>query len=182
MLVEYDIAGSVAWARALHKAGVLSDSDTGAIVSGLEAVLKECRDGAVVFAPTDEDIHMAVERLLTERVGEAGARLHTGRSRNDQVATDLRLYARDAMERLAGLVADLQRALLARAEADAAVIVPGYTHRPQAQAVSLSHYGLGLLFALQRETVRLPQARAAADVLPLGAGALAGSGFAVDRQ
>ncbi|MBD3318008.1 MAG: argininosuccinate lyase, partial [Chitinivibrionales bacterium] len=126
-LLEEDIAGSIAWAHALHTAGVLSAAESKDIVTGLKAVLKDCLDGKIEFLPTDEDIHMAVERLLTERIGEAGARLHTGRSRNDQIATDFRLHVMKRLRGIGGLVEELQKVLSARAEAEKEVIIPAYT-------------------------------------------------------
>ncbi len=182
LLLEEDVDGSVAWARALEGAGVLSAEERGTIVSGLEQIREEHRAGTLAYAPGDEDVHMAVERLLVEKIGETGAKLHTGRSRNDQVATDVRLHVRRRLERLVALTTSVQNALLARAESDVDVVVPGYTHLQQAQAVVLSHYWLSLLFALEREKGRLAHARITTDMLPLGSGALAGSGFAVDRE
>jgi len=181
-LIEEDVAGNVAWAGALARAGILSQKELRAIQNGLRAILADSRAGKLRFAESDEDIHMAVERLLTERVGEAGARIHTGRSRNDQVVTDFRLYAKKALARVTDRVTALQTALVTRAERDASVIVPGYTHMQQAQPVLLAHYWLSLFWALEREKSRLAHAIETADVMPLGSGALAGAGFAVDRE
>ncbi len=181
VMIEEDIAGSIAWAGALERARVLTSSERTAIVEGLSSIRDEYRTGTVAFLPTDEDIHMAVERLLTERIGAAGAKLHTGRSRNDQVVTDLRLFVKKRLDELRAMVVELQRELIGCAERDAAVVAPGYTHLQQAQPVSLAHYWLSLLFGLEREKARLESARRHSDILPLGSGALAGSGFAVDR-
>jgi argininosuccinate lyase len=181
-LVEEDVAGSIAWANALHRAKVLSASENERIVAGLTAVLEECRTGRAAFLPTDEDIHMAVERLLTERIGQSGSKLHTGRSRNDQVATDFRLHIMKRLGAIAGLVEELQRVLLKRAENERDVVVPGYTHLQQAQPISLAHYWLSMLFALEREKGRLRHAIETADLMPLGSGAIAGCGFALDRR
>lgn len=181
-LIAQDIQGSIAWARALHRAELLDNDELTRIVGGLEGILADYDNNTLAFLPSDEDIHMAVERVLIEQIGEAGAKLHTGRSRNDQVATDFRLYVMQGLGHVCDLVVALQKALLERAESDAQVIVPGYTHLQQAQAVALSHYWMGFFFALEREKVRLAQARECADLMPLGAGALAGSGFPVDRQ
>lgn len=181
-LVEEDIAGSIAWARALGKAGVISAQDAGKIATGLETILERHHRESLQFDPDDEDIHMAVERLLVEQIGATGANLHTGRSRNDQVATDLRLHTRKRLRSIAELVKGFQKALLERAEKEKATVVPGYTHLQRAQPVTLAHYWLSFLFLLERERERVEKAIQTTDVLPLGAGALAGSGFAVDRD
>lgn len=180
-LVDEDIDGSIAWARALVGAGVLDASEAARLVEGLEAVRAEFDAGQFAAAPGDEDIHTAVERRLTELVGPLGGRLHTGRSRNDQVATDFRLWVMRACDALLGEVAALQRALLASAEAHLHLPMPGYTHLQQAQPVTWGHWALSHFWPLERDRGRLRQARAAASVLPLGSGALAGSGFPVDR-
>jgi argininosuccinate lyase len=181
-LIEEDIAGSSAWARALSRAGVLKPAEAERIVAGLSQMRDEYGRGALEFLPSDEDIHTAVERILIERIGDTGAKLHTGRSRNDQVVTDLRLFTIKRLAALGGRVRSLQAALVKRAEADAGVIIPGYTHLQQAQVVLLPHYWLSFVFALEREKQRIAHASSAADLMPLGSGALAGSGFAVDRQ
>jgi len=182
LLLEEDVEGSMAWAMALGKAGVLTEEETGAIVAGLEQIRDEYRKGGLQFLESDEDVHMAVERILVEKIGQAGEKLHTGRSRNDQVATDLRLHVKRRIERLVAQIVLLQRALLARAESDRDIVAPGYTHLRQAQAVPLAHYWLSLLFALEREKGRAVHARMTADIMPLGAGAIAGSGVPVDRE
>jgi argininosuccinate lyase len=149
----------------------------------LRAILGSAQDGALKFLESDEDVHMAVERVLTERIGAAGAKLHTGRSRNDQVVTDVRLYVKKALSRVLDGVVGLQHSLIRRAEVDdRAIIMPGYTHLQQAQPVLLAHYWLSFFFALEREKDRLRHAIESADSMPLGAGALAGSGVAVDRK
>jgi argininosuccinate lyase len=181
VLIEEDVAGSVAWAKALRKAGVLSTRECAKIEAGLRVIAAEAKAGTVKFLPSDEDIHMAVERLLTSRIGAAGAKLHTGRSRNDQVATDVRLFVKKTLTGTMASVTALQKTLVARAKKDIAVIVPAYTHLQQAQPVLLAHYWLSFFFALEREKSRLAHAVAIADTCPLGAGAVAGSGFAVDR-
>ena len=181
-LIEEDIAGSIAWAKALAKAGVVSSEESAAIEQGLEAILLDCREGRIEFKSNDEDIHMAVERLLSERIGDAGARLHSGRSRNDQVATDFRLFTMRRMRMLSGFIAEMQQALLDRAKKDRSVITPGYTHLQQAQPIALSHYWLSCFWLLEREKTRVLNAADAADYMPLGSGAIAGSGFAVDRD
>jgi argininosuccinate lyase len=181
-LAEEDIAGSLAWAAALRKAGALSAGDLAKIKRGLNAIAADFRAGRTNFLPQDEDIHMAVERLLTRRIGSAGARLHTGRSRNDQVATDVRLYTKKALARIGKAIAALQNVLLARAGKDAAVIIPAYTHLQQAQPALLAHYWLSLFFGLEREKCRVAHAYKTTDICPLGAGAVAGSAFPVNRK
>lgn len=182
VLIEDDIAGSVAWAKALGKKGIISKGDCRKIIRGLKKILVDYRKGTIKFLPSDEDIHMAVERLLIEEIGDAGARLHTGRSRNDQVSTDFRLYIKRSLMDSNDLVTKLQRALLQRAERDAGIIIPGYTHLQQAQPVNLAHYWLSFLFLLEREKKRCMHALDTADYMPLGSGAVAGSGFKVDRK
>lgn len=181
-LIEEDIAGSCAWAEALLSCGVLSRKELDRIITGLRAVLDDYRSGRVKFLSTDEDIHMAVERLLVEKIGEAGGKLHTGRSRNDQVVTDVRLYVKKHCAFIKRLITGLQKALFKRAKADVSVIMPGYTHLQQAQPILLGHYWLSFLFGLEREKKRFVNAAIVADRLPLGSGALAGTGFGVDRE
>jgi argininosuccinate lyase len=181
-LIEEDIAGSIAWAKALYGCGVVSKAEFQSIVEGLKEIVKDQKEGRVSFLSSDEDIHMAVERLLVEKIGAAGAKLHSGRSRNDQVVTDVRLYLKKAYEALCGAVSGLQEVLLKRSETDLHIIMPGYTHLQQAQPVLISHYWLSFFFALEREKTRLKNASALADVMPLGSGAVAGTGFAIDRE
>ena len=180
-LAGEDVRGSVAWARALGAAGVLTAAEVRALVDGLEAVGAELAAGTFAFAPGDEDIHTAVERRLGERVGAVAGKLHTGRSRNDQVATDLRLWAMAACDALAADVARLQGALVAQAEAHPALAMPAYTHLQPAQPVTWAHWALSHVWPLARDVGRLRAARAAAAVLPLGSAALAGTGFPIDR-
>lgn len=180
-LVEADITGSLAWAKALAAAGVLSETEAQQIESGLRAVLAEVQDGTFPLSPSDEDVHTAVERRLTERIGPVGGKLHTGRSRNDQVATDFRLWMLGAIDRLARLLNGVQAALVKRAESDMGIIMPGYTHLQRAQPILLSHWWLSHFWPLERDQERLVQLRARTAVLPLGAGALAGAPFPVDR-
>lgn len=181
-LFPEDIANSRAYALALRKAGILSDAECNKIRKALEAIDRGIEARTIKFSEKDEDIHMAIERLLTERIGRTGAKIHTGRSRNDQVATDVRLYVMTACKGLSELVLTLQKELLAAAEKHVETIMPGYTHLQQAQPVSLAHYLLSFFFALERDRRRLAQAADCADLMPLGAGALAGSGFALDRK
>jgi argininosuccinate lyase len=176
-----DIAGSVAWAAALCRAGLLTDAERRAIVDGLEAVRAEIEGGRFAFRPELEDIHTNIERRLTELAGPVGGKLHTGRSRNDQIALDERLYLREAIARIDEGLRRAQAALVARAEETADAPMPGYTHLQRAQPVLLAHHLLAYVFMLQRDRERLRDCRARADVLPLGSGALAGTGFAIDR-
>jgi len=181
-LIKEDIAGSVAWANALAKAGVLVGDERDRIVDGLRSILNDYDNGQISFISSDEDIHMAVERLLVERIGAAGEKLHTGRSRNDQVITDTRLYTKRALAEVGECLCDLQRVVVERAKSDINVIIPGYTHLQQAQPVLLSHYWMSLFSILEREKSRIDHARLSTDILPLGSGAIAGSGFNVDRD
>ncbi len=177
-----DVEGSRAWSLALEKEGVLTADERKAIHDGLDSILKKYEEGTLEFLSSDEDIHMAVERLLGVEAGDVAAKLHTGRSRNDQVATDFHLYVKNRLAEVAEGIRELQRALLFRAETDVDVIVPGYTHYQQAQPVSLGHYWLSFLFLLERDLKRVENAAVNADIMPLGSGAIAGSGFAVDRE
>jgi argininosuccinate lyase len=181
-LIGEDIEGSIAWATALKDAGILNEREAAKIAGGLRAIAADHAKGALSFDAADEDIHMAVERLLTERIGDAGAKLHTGRSRNDQVATDMRLFVVRSLPRIIAALAGLQEAVLARAENDRGIVVPAYTHLQQAQPVLLAHYWLSFFFVVEREKNRLYHARDCADACPLGSGAVAGSGFAIDRR
>lgn len=181
-LIRQDIAVNRAWATALQRAGILSPKECSTLRSCLGGMIEEYAQGALKFERSDEDIHMAVERLLTERVGPVGAKIHSGRSRNDQVVTDFRLYVMETMDAVRELVGELQKSLIDRAETDSEVIIPGYTHLQQAQPILLSHYWLSFFWALEREKSRLVHAKETADCMPLGSGALAGAGFAVDRD
>jgi argininosuccinate lyase len=179
-LAPQDITGSRAHVRGLVRAGVLDAGEADAVLGALDAVERELGDGSFAFAPSDEDIHTAVERRVTELAGPAGAKLHTGRSRNDQVATDLRLYAKDALADVGRRILGLQRTLLTRAEEAGDAYLPGYTHLQRAQPVSLAHHLLAHGWALARDVDRLGDCRRRLDVSPLGAGALAGSSLPLD--
>ncbi len=181
-LYREDIRGSQAWARALAQAGVLSQPEAQALVEGLAQVLQEFEAGDFQPAPGDEDIHTAVERRLTELIGPVAGKLHTGRSRNDQVATDFRLWVMRACDDLQGDVQDLAQALLERAEEHLEAPMPGYTHLQRAQPITWGHWMLSHFWPLLRDRGRLRQARTAAGVLPLGSGALAGTSYPIDRQ
>ncbi len=181
-LAAYDLEGSRAWARALARAGLLTDAERDAILAGLDAIGREIADGTFPFRPELEDIHMNVEGRLGELVGPAGGKLHTGRSRNDQIALDERLYLRDLIGRLDHGLRDAQAALVERAAETADAPMPGYTHLQRAQPIVLGHHLLAYVFMLQRDRERFRACRARADVMPLGSGALAGAGFAIDRE
>ena len=175
-----DLDGSRAHVRGLARAGVLPDDERDAVLSALDQVGAELADGSFAFGPADEDIHTAVERRVTELAGAAGAKLHTGRSRNDQVATDLRLYTMRALLAVAGRVLGLQQVLLDQAIQAEDTYLPGYTHLQRAQPVLLAHHLLAHGWALARDVDRILDCRRRADVSPLGAGALAGSSIPLD--
>jgi argininosuccinate lyase len=179
-LAADDLRGSRAHVRGLHRAGILTDEERSVILAGLDRVEVELAEGTFAFAPGDEDIHTAIERRVTEIAGAAGAKLHTGRSRNDQIATDLRLYAKRAVLELADRVAALQQVLLDRAVEAGDAYLPGYTHLQRAQPVLLAHHLLAHGWALARDLDRLLATRDRLDVSPLGAGALAGSSLPLD--
>ena len=181
-LWPWDLTGSVAWAKALGRAGLLTASERDTIVRGLEAVRGELTTGAFPFRPELEDIHMNVERRLQELIGDVAGKLHTGRSRNDQIALDERLYLKDVAARSAEGLRRVQEALVARAAETVEAPLPGYTHLQRAQPVVLAHHLLAYVFMLQRDRERFRDARARADVLPLGAAALAGTAFPIDRE
>jgi argininosuccinate lyase len=179
-LAADDLAGSRAHVRGLARAGIVTDAERDAVLDALDQVEAELEAGTLAFVASDEDIHTAVERRVTEIAGPAGGKLHTGRSRNDQVATDLRLYAKRALVGTAARVLDLQRVLLERAEAAGEAYLPGYTHLQRAQPVLLAHHLLAHGWALSRDLDRLADTRRRLDVSPLGAGALAGSSLPLD--
>jgi argininosuccinate lyase len=179
-LAKYDIMGSRAHVRGLARVDLLTEADAEAVLIALDEVEAELTSGDFVFVPSDEDIHTAVERRVTEIAGTAGARLHTARSRNDQVATDLRLFVKDHMAMITGLVVDLEQVLYDRSVEAGGAYLPGYTHLQRAQPVLLSHHLLAHFWTFRRDVTRLMAARVAADVSPLGAGALAGSTLPLD--
>ena len=180
-LFEYDILGSLAHCQALEKAKILTRAEGRALTRGLEQVRDELREDRFPFADSDEDIHMAVERRLTELAGPVGGKLHTGRSRNDQVTLDLRLYLRDHLRTLEARLQDLQRAFLGQAREHLDVIIPGYTHLQRAQPVSLAHHLLAYVEMLERDNARVRDACKRVNVMPLGSGALAGHNYPIDR-
>jgi argininosuccinate lyase len=175
-----DLAGSRAHVRGLTRAGILTGDEAEVVLAALDRVEDELRSGAFAFAPTDEDIHTAIERRVTDLAGAAGAKLHTGRSRNDQVATDLRLWTKRELGEVARRVVALQRTLLERATDAGGAYLPGYTHLQRAQPVLLAHHLLAHAWALARDVDRLLDCRRRLDVSPLGAGALAGSSLPLD--
>ena len=181
-LWRQDIRGSLAHAAMLARAGIIQPADEAAIRTGLEAIGAEIEAGRFSFDPALEDIHMNIEARLTERIGEAGKRLHTARSRNDQVATDFRLWVRDALDSLDGQVADLMRALADRAAEHAASPMPGFTHLQTAQPVTFGHHLLAYVEMLHRDRGRMADARRRLNECPLGSAALAGTSFPIDRQ
>ncbi|MBL8539427.1 MAG: argininosuccinate lyase [Betaproteobacteria bacterium] len=181
-LAAFDIQGSLAHARMLEAAGILTTADLAAIECGLSVILDEIRAGAFPWSVDDEDVHLNIEKRLTALVGDAGKRLHTARSRNDQVATDIRLYLRAAIEESTLLIADLQRALLDLAEAHPATIMPGFTHLQVAQPVTFGHHLMAYVEMLERDRGRLHDCCRRLNRLPLGAAALAGTSFPIDRE
>jgi len=181
-LYSYDIQGSIAHCKALGKALVLTPSETRTIVQGLGSVKTELDRGRFRFTQQDEDIHMAIERRLTELIGPLGGKLHTGRSRNDQVALDIRLYLRDQLGQLVAHLEHFQRVLVGKAKANRTVAMPGYTHLQRAQPVLLAHHLLAYVEMIERDKGRLRDASVRVNVMPLGSGALAGTNYPVDRR
>ncbi|MDO5335197.1 MAG: argininosuccinate lyase [Coriobacteriia bacterium] len=181
-MYKQDIAGSKAHATMLARQGVISEADRDAIVSGLDQIQADIEAGNFEFDINNEDIHMSIEKVLTERIGDAGARLHTGRSRNDQVITDTRLYAKELADELMAANLKLRRTLVRVAEENFDTILPGYTHLQHAQPVLLSHHFLAYFWQLTRDFKRLSAAKDAADLNPLGSAALAGTTYPLDRS
>ena len=177
-----DIEGSKAYAEALARAGIIDNAECEKLCEGLSRVAAEIEEGEFTWRDEDEDIHMAVERRLTELAGPVGGKLHTGRSRNDQVATDMRLWLMCAVDTVLEDLTGLQRALHARAEPHTQTLMPGFTHLQQAQVVSLAHYLLSFFWMLERDRERFRQLHTRASVLPLGSGALAGQALGLDRE
>ena len=181
-LWPYDIQGSMAHVKMLGECGIIPEAEAETIAAGLETLADDLKSGATTLNPSAEDVHMAVESLLTDRLGPVAGKLHTARSRNDQVATDLRLYVRDAVDDLREQLAAVQGTLTTLAETHLDTLLPGMTHLQHAQPVRLAHHLLAYFWMLDRDTERLMQARARVNVLPLGAGALAGTTFPINRQ
>ena len=181
-LAEFDILGSLAHARMLHAVGVLSAQDLGDIERGMAQILEEIRSGTFAWSVDFEDVHLNIEKRLTALVGDAGKRLHTGRSRNDQVATDIRLYLRWASDEIVGLICAFQSSLLDLAQQHVHTLMPGFTHLQVAQPVSFAHHLLAYCEMMARDAARFADGRRRINRLPLGAGALAGTTFPIDRH
>lgn len=180
-LYKQDIAGSIAHAEMLGKTGIIEEHEAETIVSGLKAILADIEAGQVEFSLENEDIHMNIEALLTQRVGEAGKRLHTARSRNDQVAVDTRLYVREEIPAIISQVLDLEDVLVKKAKANLETVMPGYTHMQRAQPTTFGHYMMAYANMFKRDITRLEDCLERLDECPLGAGALATSTYPVDR-
>ncbi len=181
-LYRHDIAGSIAHARMLAKQGIIGRVDVESIEAGLLGILADIEAGNFTFQADDEDIHMAIEKALTARIGETGGKLHTARSRNDQIALDVRLYLRDEIGRIIGLIQGLKGGFVQLAKRELGVILPGYTHMQKAQPVLLSHYLLAFYEMLARDEERIQDCLKRVNVMPLGAAALAGTGLPIDRR
>jgi len=181
-LIEYDLNGSVAHAKMLGHTGIISSTEAEQLVEGLETIRQEYRDGKFTPGIDQEDVHFAVERRLTELVGDVGKKLHTARSRNDQVGTDVRLYLRAEIDQIRDYLRDFQRVLVAIADKNVETLIPGYTHLQRAQPVSLAHHFLAYFQMAQRDWQRLGEIRARTNISPLGSGALAGTTFPIDRH
>lgn len=181
-LYQHDIRGSVAHATMLAAVGVLTADEKNQIIAGLTEIGWEIQAGRFEFKPELEDIHMNIERALVERIGDVGRKLHTGRSRNDQVSTDFRLWVRDEIDQVLELLRDVQRAFVSRCDRDEGVILPGYTHMQRAQPVLANHYWLAYCEKLERDRQRLFDCRGRVNQLPLGTAAMAGTTIPIDRQ
>ena len=180
-MYKEDIEGSIAHAAMLSDCGIISPEDKDQITAGLKEILADIEAGKIEFTADNEDIHMNVEALLTEKIGAAGKRLHTARSRNDQVAVDLRLYLRREIDEIVGQILDLQQAVLDQASLHQETVMPGYTHLQRAQPVSFAHHLLAYGEQLKRDVTRLLDCKARMNVCPLGSGALAGTTYPIDR-
>ena len=181
-LAEWDIQGSLAHAQMLVQSGVLSEEDLAAIRRGMAEIIAEIKDGTISWSLDLEDVHMNIERRLTEKIGDAGKRLHTGRSRNDQVATDIRLWLRDQITVIQDLIRSLQTALVDLAEQNAETVMPGFTHLQVAQPVSFGHHMLAYVEMLGRDFERMTDCRKRVNRMPLGAAALAGTTYPIQRE
>lgn len=181
-LFHYDIAGSIAHARMLAKQGIIPKEDSRSIVRGLRAIEKEIEQGVFSFDPKMEDIHMSIEARLTALIGSAGSRLHTARSRNDQIALDTRLFIKDAIRDSLKNIEELQKTLVSIAEANDRVLMPGYTHLQRAQPILFAHYFLAYFEMFERDSERFSDCFRRVDAMPLGSGALAGVAYDIDRK
>ncbi|TVP91984.1 argininosuccinate lyase [Alkalibacterium sp.] len=182
VLFEEDIAGSIAHAKMLAKQAIISEEDTASIVDGLQEILMDLKNGTLAFDPDAEDIHMFVESVLTERIGEPAKRLHTGRSRNDQVALDLRLYVKKQLTEISQQLLDFEEVLISQAEQHLETIMPGYTHLQIAQPVTFAHHVMAYAQMIKRDIKRIEEVMEHTDSMPLGNGALAGTTYPLDRQ
>lgn len=180
-LYQQDIKGSIAHATMLGEQGIISMEDTKAIIAGLKAILNDIEDGNVEFSLDNEDIHMNIETILTERIGAAGKRLHTGRSRNDQVAVDFRLFVKEEIPVIIGMLIELEQVLIRKAEANLYTVMPGYTHLQRAQPTTFAHYMMAYANMIRRDITRFEDCLERMDECPLGAGALATSTYPLNR-
>ena len=180
-MYKEDIAGSIAHAAMLGKQGIIEAHEAEKIIGGLQAILADIEGGRVEFSLENEDIHMNIETMLTQRIGDTGKRLHTARSRNDQVAVDFRLYVKKQIPVIIGMILDLEKVLLKKAEANLETVMPGYTHLQRAQPTTFAHYMMAYANMLKRDVTRLEDCLERMDECPLGAGALATSTYPVDR-
>ena len=181
-LYRHDIQGSMAHARMLQQSGILTETELNAIISGLEGIIEDVEQGKIDWSIELEDIHMNIEARLTDRIGDAGKKLHTGRSRNDQVATDIRLWLREEIDNISGELTRLQTGLLDLAEKEADTIMPGFTHLQTAQPVTFGHHLLAWYEMLVRDLERMQDCRKRVNISPLGAAALAGTTYPIDRE
>jgi len=181
-LAVYDVRGSIAHARMLGETGIITKKEAAAVERGLRAILDEIEAGSFVFDPALEDVHMNIEARLIDTLGDVGAKLHTARSRNDQVALDLRMFVKDAIGEMAAALRRLQSSLVTVAEANIEVVMPGYTHLQHGQLVLLAHHLLAYVEMLERDAERLGETLKRVDVMPLGACAVAGTSLPIDRE
>lgn len=182
LLYPYDIRGSIAHAEMLARIGIISDTECARILDALTEINQEIADGSFLFSIEKEDIHMHIESRLIEKIGDTGKKLHTARSRNDQVSLDVRMYVKEELARIDSVLVEVLSALLNKAQTEADTVMPGYTHLQRAQIITFGHYLLAYYFMLKRDRVRLKAALDGADAMPLGSGALAGSTIPLDRE
>ncbi len=181
-MYKQDIHGSLAHATMLGRQGIITKEEADDIVNGLTAILQDIEDGKVEFSMENEDIHMNIEAMLTQRIGPDGKRLHTGRSRNDQVAVDFRLYVKSEIPKIIGMLLDLEKVLTEKAKANTETVMPGYTHMQRAQPTTFAHYMMAYANMIRRDITRLEDCLERMDECPLGAGALATSSYPIDRE
>ena len=181
-LYKHDIIGSIAHAEMLNKIGILNKKETDLIIAALSEIKSDISKGKLQFSQDAEDIHMNIEKILTEKIGETGKKLHTARSRNDQVALDIRMYLREEVSEIMKIVADLCETIVNISENNYTTIMPGFTHMQPAQPITLAHHLMAYFEMLRRDLERLSDCVKRINVMPLGACALAGTGFPIDRQ